>query len=123
MTNARWPNAKWSDKSIFKGSLWGKSTSETTEKILHDKGGKLSEVIGMNINKFNNFLHTSCIVCRYCNTVTTRCSAAAYNKISSKAHTVYFYSYLQVCDKENLCIEHNFNQSFEMRYSGGSSVL
>ena len=44
MTNARWPNAKWSDKTIFKASLWGKSTGETTEKIFHDKGGKLSKV-------------------------------------------------------------------------------
>jgi len=43
MTNARWPNAKWSDKSIFEGSLWGKATGETTDNVLHDKDAKLSE--------------------------------------------------------------------------------
>ena len=49
MTNARWPNARWSDKSVFDASLWGKSTRETTEKRLYDRNRKLSKV--RNIRK------------------------------------------------------------------------
>lgn len=43
MTNARWPNAKWSDKSIFDASRWGKSTSASTQHKMVDEGGKLAQ--------------------------------------------------------------------------------
>jgi len=66
MTNARWPNAKWSDKSIFNASLWGKSTDETTETTLHDKNELLSQsgidakgaVAVLNIGSWDTYVST-----------------------------------------------------------------
>jgi len=64
MTNARWPNARWSDKSVFDASLWGKSTRETTEKRLYDRNRKLSKswidatgaIAVLNIGSWDTFV-------------------------------------------------------------------
>ena len=52
-----------------------------------------------------------------------RYSAPAYNEFPPIKHTNFgpkkhFHSNLYVGNSENLAIEHNFDQSLEMRYSG-----
>ena len=45
MTNARWPNALWSDKSIFDSQNWAHSSTQSTRGLMIDGGGshKLAE--------------------------------------------------------------------------------
>ena len=66
MTNARWPNAKWSDKSIFDGvNRWAKMDWRESEpgKITHindklkDSGLNMTGAIGiLNIGSWNSFM-------------------------------------------------------------------
>ena len=64
MTNARWPNALWSDKTVFKNSHWAKSASSSTRGTMVDNGvkdlaGSRLNVTGamavLNIGSFNTF--------------------------------------------------------------------
>ncbi|XP_022802159.1 uncharacterized protein LOC111339709 [Stylophora pistillata] len=64
MTNARWPNALWSDKSVFNNSHWAKSASTSTRGTMIDNGdkdlaGSRFNVTGamavLNIGSFNTF--------------------------------------------------------------------
>lgn len=64
MTNARWPNGKWSDKSIFLGTKWP-TLSETSKRgLIVNKGNSLANTnINMtdalailNIGSFNTFV-------------------------------------------------------------------
>ena len=45
MTNARWPNALWSDKTIFDSQNWAHSSTQSTRGLMIDGGGihKLAE--------------------------------------------------------------------------------
>ena len=52
---------------------------------------------------------------RKCSSVKPRNSAPAFNIIPLNKH---FHSYLYVGNNENLDVEHYFEQSSEMRYSG-----
>ena len=59
----------------------------------------------------------------YLRTLTPRFSAPAYNIIPRIEHTnfdlkKYFHSCLYVGKSKNLNLEHNFDQSLEMRFSG-----
>ena len=38
MTNARWPNALWSDKTVFDNKYWAKSSKESTRGLMIDGG-------------------------------------------------------------------------------------
>jgi len=65
MTNARWPNAKWSDKSIFNGKLWARLARGSKQGgTIVDKGGRLKStglnmtgaVAILNIGSFTTFV-------------------------------------------------------------------
>lgn len=64
MTNARWPNAKWSDKSIFNGRLWSRLASGSGHGYIKNLGPSLSEtninmsdaLAVMNIGSFETFV-------------------------------------------------------------------
>ena len=45
MTNARWPNALWSDKTIFDSQNWAHSSTQSSRGLMIDGGGshKLAE--------------------------------------------------------------------------------
>ena len=56
-------------------------------------------------------------------TVKPRYSAPAYNEFPLIEHTnfgpkKYFHGYFYTGNSENLCLEHNFDRSLEMRYIG-----
>ncbi|KAL9965294.1 hypothetical protein ACROYT_G029071 [Oculina patagonica] len=64
MTNARWPNALWSDKSVFSNDNWAKSADTSERNKMIDNGDK--DLAGMrwsakdamavlNIGSFNTF--------------------------------------------------------------------
>lgn len=64
MTNARWPNALWSDKTIFLNKYWGKSDRSSTRGTMVDNGeqdlaGSGLNATGamaiLNIGSFNTF--------------------------------------------------------------------
>ena len=38
MTNARWPNSLWSDKTIFESQYWGKSSENSQRGLMIDGG-------------------------------------------------------------------------------------
>ena len=38
MTNARWPNSLWSDKSIFDSKNWAHSSLRSTRGVMIDEG-------------------------------------------------------------------------------------
>lgn len=69
MVNARWPNAKWSDKTIFDGNLWSKLDSGSEpgkgKKNGYVKDSNLKDLAGknidgamaiLNIGSFNTFV-------------------------------------------------------------------
>ena len=65
MTNARWPNAKWSDKTVFDGTNHWAKTSKNSEKgkiislndDLKDSGLDMTGAIGiLNIGAWNSFM-------------------------------------------------------------------
>eukprot|EP00794_Sanderia_malayensis_P003512 gene3512-4013_t len=64
MTNARWPNSLWSNRTIFNGSYWSKVDSATKPGIMVNKGDSLAntsiDMTGamavMNIGSFNTFV-------------------------------------------------------------------
>ena len=70
MTNARWPNAKWSDQGLFDGDKWAgvgdnshidlaneEGTIENRGSSLKDLNLDLTDAIAvMNIGKFNTFV-------------------------------------------------------------------
>ncbi|KAL9951207.1 hypothetical protein ACROYT_G043829 [Oculina patagonica] len=67
MTNARWPNALWSDKTVFLNKYWGKSAKSSTRGRMVDNGekdlaGSGLNVAGamavLNIGSFNTFTAT-----------------------------------------------------------------
>ena len=64
MTNARWPNALWSDKTVFNSSYWAKSSKESTRGVMVDNGLKnlagsglnaTGAVAILNVGSFNTF--------------------------------------------------------------------
>lgn len=64
MTNARWPNALWSDKTVFLNKYWAKSSSRSTRGKMVDSGeknlaGSGIDVTGavaiLNVGSFNTF--------------------------------------------------------------------
>lgn len=64
MTNARWPNALWSNKSVFNSSYWAKSSDASTRGVMVDNGLKNLAGSGLNatgamavlnIGSFNTF--------------------------------------------------------------------
>ena len=64
MTNARWPNALWSDKTVFLNKHWAKSAKNSTRGKLVDNGAKNLAGSGLdatgamailNIGSFNTF--------------------------------------------------------------------
>lgn len=64
MTNARWPNALWSDKTVFNSSYWAKSSKLSTRGVMVDNGSKNLAGSGLNatgamavlnIGSFNTF--------------------------------------------------------------------
>ena len=65
MTNARWPNALWSDYSVFNNSFWAKSALNSTPSTMTDNGKKNLAASGidatgalavLNIGSFNTFV-------------------------------------------------------------------
>ncbi|XP_057290464.1 uncharacterized protein LOC130613156 [Hydractinia symbiolongicarpus] len=64
MTNARWPNAKWSDKTIFNGTLWSGLSKSSKRGLIVNKGDGLKktniDMTGamaiLNIGSFNTFV-------------------------------------------------------------------
>lgn len=65
MTNARWPNALWSDFTVFNNSYWGKSAMTSTRDKMVDNGDKDLAGSGinatdamaiLNIGSFNTFV-------------------------------------------------------------------
>ncbi|KAJ7389485.1 hypothetical protein OS493_031457 [Desmophyllum pertusum] len=64
MTNARWPNALWSDKTVFSNKYWAKSAASSTRGKMVDSGAKNLAGSGLdvagamailNIGSFNTF--------------------------------------------------------------------
>ena len=64
MTNARWPNALWSDKSVFYNTNWAKSDETSTRGTMVDNGSAGLATSGLNmtgamavlnIGSFNTF--------------------------------------------------------------------
>lgn len=64
MTNARWPNAMWSNKTVFNSSYWAKSSKQSTRGVMVDNGSKNLAGSGLNatgamavlnIGSFNTF--------------------------------------------------------------------
>ncbi|XP_068675366.1 uncharacterized protein [Montipora foliosa] len=64
MTNARWPNALWSDKTVFNSSFWAKSSNASTRGVMVENGVKDLAGSGLNatgamailnIGSFNTF--------------------------------------------------------------------
>ncbi|KAL9965297.1 hypothetical protein ACROYT_G029075 [Oculina patagonica] len=64
MTNARWPNALWSDKTVFSNKYWAKSAKSSTRGKMVDSGAKNLAGSGLNatgamailnIGSFNTF--------------------------------------------------------------------
>ena len=64
MTNARWPNALWSDKTVFLNKYWAKSATSSTRGRMDDNGdlelaGSGLNATGamaiLNIGSFNTF--------------------------------------------------------------------
>ena len=64
MTNARWPNALWSNKTVFNASYWAKSSKISTRGVMVDDGSKDLAGSGLNatgamailnIGSFNTF--------------------------------------------------------------------
>ena len=64
MTNARWPNALWSDKTVFLNKYWAKSSAKSTRGQMIDDGsmdlaGSRLDATGamaiLNIGSFNTF--------------------------------------------------------------------
>ena len=64
MTNARWPNALWSDKTVFNSSYWAKSSNKSALGVMVDNGLKnlagsglnaTGAVAILNIGSFNSF--------------------------------------------------------------------
>ena len=64
MTNARWPNALWSDKTVFLNKNWAKSAASSTRGKMVDNGEKNLARSGfsatgamaiLNIGSFNTF--------------------------------------------------------------------
>ena len=64
MTNARWPNALWSDKTVFLSSYWAKSSKTSTRGVMVDNGAKdlagsglnaTGAMAVLNIGSFNTF--------------------------------------------------------------------
>lgn len=49
MTNARWPNALWSDKTVFNSSYWAKSSNASTRGVMVDNGSKNLAGSGLNV--------------------------------------------------------------------------
>ena len=49
MTNARWPNAKWSDKSIFDGKRWPGMASQSKPGHVVNLGDSLKDT-GINMD-------------------------------------------------------------------------
>lgn len=67
MTNARWPNALWSDRTIFLNKHWAKSAKSSTRGKMVDNGAKNLAGSGLNatgamailnIGSFNTFAAT-----------------------------------------------------------------
>lgn len=65
MTNARWPNALWSDFTVFNNSYWGKSALSSTPSKMIDNGVKNLAGSGvnatgamaiLNIGSFNTYV-------------------------------------------------------------------
>lgn len=64
MTNARWPNALWSNKTVFNASYWAKSSTLSTRGVMVDDGSKdlagsglnaTGAMAVLNIGSFNTF--------------------------------------------------------------------
>ena len=49
MTNARWPNAVWSDKSVFNNTYWAHSDANSTRGRMIDDGSAGLAATGLNI--------------------------------------------------------------------------
>ena len=66
MTNARWPNAKWSDYSLFNGSLWAKLDKKSIKGVMVNRGNSLANtnvsmkdaVAVLNIGSYNTYVAT-----------------------------------------------------------------
>lgn len=64
MTNARWPNAKWSDKSLFNGTIWPGVAATSKRGFIVNKGNGLAKtkidmtdaIAILNIGSFNTFV-------------------------------------------------------------------
>jgi len=65
MTNARWPDALWSDKTVFQNEYWGHSTNDSTRGVMIDNGqaGLAASGLNMtgamavlNVGSFNTFV-------------------------------------------------------------------
>ena len=49
MTNARWPNSLWSDKTIFNSKFWAKSARSSTRGLMIDGGQHKLAESGFNV--------------------------------------------------------------------------
>ena len=49
MTNARWPNSLWSDKTIFDSQFWAKSAKNSTRGLMIDGGKHKLADSGFNV--------------------------------------------------------------------------
>ena len=67
MTNARWPNGLWSDRTVFLNKHWAKSDKNSTHGKMVDSGEKNLAGSGLNatgamailnIGSFNTFTAT-----------------------------------------------------------------
>ena len=63
MTNARWPNALWSDYTVFNNTYWAKSDKSSKRGIMVNKGNSLAAsgidakgaMAILNVGSFNTF--------------------------------------------------------------------
>ena len=63
MTNARWPNALWTDRTVFDEHYWGHSDASSTRGVMVDRGELAASGLNMtgamavlNVGSFNTFV-------------------------------------------------------------------
>ena len=107
MTNARWPNALWTDKTVFLNSHWGKATPKIVRGTITDDGtqdlaGSGLDVTGavaiLNIGSYNTF--TSVVTSHQAGSASFRYDDT-FGKIHETTHNQYFLEdKLELLDQE-----------------------
>ena len=121
MTNARWPNSLWSDKSIFLNKYWAKSSPKSKVDVMVDDGSQNLMGSGLNmtgamailnIGSFNTF--TAVVKSHAPKSNRFTYDAKSFGKVHFKAkHNQYFME-----DKLEL-----LDQPGEWFYDKGNRIL